>query len=226
MNHHAFYVVGDTEEGVQRALEYGARVLHLEAAGNPDVVVLRYGLFPVEEARKITELVSRVPSRGDKKLIVIAATRLFHESQNALLKVFEEPSEGTTIVLIVPSDGVIIPTLRSRLIKLPESGEGEAVPESVHAFLKGSAEEREKLIGKLLDRAKSDKPEEKQAARTDALALANGLAKAVYTKRGDPSVRAFLSDLDHFIPILHERSAPLKAIFEHLLITFPRNIDK
>lgn len=224
VNHHAFYVAGDMEEGVRSALAYGARVLGLAPAGNPDVVVLRYGLFPVEEARKITELASRAPAAGDKKLIVIAAARIFHDSQNALLKVFEEPPLGTTLILIVPSEGALIPTLRSRLLSLPSEGGEATAPEHVRLFLKGSAAEREKIIAKLLDRAKSDKPEEKQAARIEALSLANGLATAAFPNRSDPETLAFLSDLDRFIPILHTASAPLKPIFEHLLLVLPKRI--
>lgn len=223
MSHHAFYVAGDMEEGIERALAYGAKTLGLAAAGNPDVVVLRYGLFPVEEARKITELASRAPAKGEAKLIIIAAARIFHDSQNALLKVFEEPSPGTTLVIVIPSDGALIPTLRSRLLRLPQEG-AAGVPEIVCAFLAGSAAEREKLVGKLVERAKSDKAEEKQAARIEALTLANGLAKAAYPSRDNADVRAYLSDLDRFIPILHTASAPLKPIFEHLLMTAPRGL--
>jgi hypothetical protein len=93
-------------------------------------------------------------------------------------------------------------------------------------FMAADASVREKIIAKLLDRAKSDRPEEKQRARADALVLAEGLARAVYSaKKGtsaDPELLAFLSDLDRFIPILHERSAPLKLIFEHLLLVLPK----
>lgn len=224
MRHHAYFVAGDIEEGIKSALAYGARVLGRAPTGNPDVIVLRYGLFPVEEARKITELASRAAVHGDKKLIVIAAARIFHESQNALLKVFEEPAEGTTMIIIIPSEGALIPTLRSRLLALPDEGGEAAEPEHVRLFLKGSAAEREKIVGKLVDRAKSDKPEEKQAARIEALALANGLARAAFPNRSDPETRAFLSDLDRFIPILHTTSAPLKPIFEHLLLVIPKGV--
>lgn len=223
--------MGDPEEGIQQALAYGERVLGLVPAGNPDVVVLRYALFPVEEARKIFDIAHRVPLRGDTKLIIISATRLFHESQNALLKVFEEPPKGVTIVLVVSSDGVLLPTLRSRLIALPHDTQNSESKNSTiystaptdegEGFLAVSGAEREKIVGKLLDKAKSDKAEEKQAARTEALALATSLMKALYPKREDPRVRAALSDLDRFIPILHERSAPLKLIFEHLLLVIP-----
>ncbi len=248
MNHHAFYVAGDSEEGIGRALAYGERRLGLSASGNPDVVVLRYSLFSVDEARKVHDVVHRMPTKGDMKLIIISASRIFHEAQNALLKVFEEPPLGTYIVLVIPSGGVLIPTLRSRLLSLPHDLEPIRtktdmiyhISPFVEVFLAGGKEEREKIVAKLLDRAKSDKAEDKQSARNDALALAQGLMRTAYVARHphthskqtdmiyhisqteeERELDAFLSDLNRFIPILHERSAPLKLILEHLLVVIP-----
>ena len=232
MNHHAFYVAGDAEEGIGRALFWGERILGLPPVGNPDVVVLSFQLFSVEEARKVHDIVHRMPIRGDKKLIIISAERMFHETQNALLKVFEEPPSGTTLILVVPSDGVLIPTLRSRLLPLPSStGRNNIIYDIVSSsgtlaeeFLKAGKAEREKIVAKILERAKSDKPEEKQAARSAALDLVTDLTKALYPKRADADVRAFLADMNRFIPILHERSAPLKLILEHILLTTPHSL--
>lgn len=232
MRHHAYFFVGNPEEGIAAALAYGARELKLshpnEGGGNPDIIVLRYGLFSVEDARTLADVALRAPLTGDAKLIIISAERIFHEAQNALLKSFEEPPEGTYLVLIVPSEGAIIPTLRSRLLALPVEGKnaGNGLAEE---FLAAKSAGREKIVEKILARAKKDSPEEKQAARIEALAFAQGLMKAVYAKDSmihhtspqDSARRAFLEDLEAFVPILHERSAPLKPILEHLLITAP-----
>lgn len=225
VNHHAYLVTGDLEKGIAAALAFGERSLGLTATGNPDVIVLRYGLLSVDDARDLSGLVSRT-ALGEKKLVVAAAGRIFHEAQNALLKTFEEPSEGTTIILIVPSEGIIIPTLRSRLITLPTQGNDVSV--IAQEFLAAKGEGRGKVITRILDRAKKDAPEEKQAARADALALTEGLLRAGYVARtkGDDSeaLSAFLSDLTRFVPILHERSAPLKPILEHIVLTAPSKI--
>lgn len=251
MAHHAFFVTGDIEEGIKSALAYGERVLTLSGVNNPDIIILRHSLFSVEEARKVYDITHRMSVRGSMRLIILSATRLFHEAQNALLKVFEEPPEGTCLVLVVHSQGNIIPTLRSRLLELPHFEDHIQHPMSdvysggdVQAFLAAGKEERVKIVAKILERAKSDKQEEKQAARAQALRFAENLMRVVYTTRTsirDSSSKphesnaqrlhvheldAFLSDLDHFIPILHERSAPLKLIFEHLLLTIPKVLGR
>jgi hypothetical protein len=235
MAHHAYFVTGESEQGIERTLAHAETELGLARDNNPDLIVLRHGHFSVDDARKIIDLANRAAMNGSQKAIVISATRLFHEAQNVMLKVFEEPPEGTTLFLVVPAEGLLLPTLRSRLLPLPSSTMsedeiGETSPE-VQAFLKASSTEREKQVTKLLDRTKSDKDEEKQRARNEAVQLVEGLIEAAYAKREaatDPvqaeELMAFLSDLDAFLPILHERSAPLKLIFEHIILVIPKGL--
>lgn len=222
MAHHAYYVAGDLDEGIAAARSYGEKELGLTGNAHSDIVTLRYHLFPVEEARLVSEIASRAPTQGDARLIILAAGRIFHETQNALLKVFEEPAPGTYIVLVVPSEGNIIPTLRSRLLPLPGTSSSNVLSPLAEEFVSAGKEGREKVVEKILERAKKDSPEEKQAARIDALRLAEGLLVAAHKSMD----QAFLSDLMHFIPILHERSAPLKPILEHLLIVTPSSIEE
>lgn len=240
MNHHAYFFAGDREEGILAALAYGERVLALIGPTNPDIITLRYDLFSVEEARGVHGIANRTSTKGEAKLVIIAAHRIFHEAQNALLKVFEEPAPGTYLVLIVPSEGNIIPTLRSRLLPLPQhkihikTDMIYHISQIADEFLKAGKAEREKIVSKILERAKSDKQEEKQAARIETLRLAEDLVRATYAmsreqaaggrRQKDKELVAFLTDLNHFIPMLHERSAPLKPILEHLLITAPTKL--
>ncbi len=123
---------------------------------------------------------------------------------------------------------MLLPTLRSRLLPLPK-GSGTQASNSIsieaQEFLKADTKEREKITTKIVDRAKSDKDEEKQSARLTAIHLIEGLTQSAYAKwesEKDPKKREdlqlLLEDLNAFLPILHERSAPLKLIFEHLLL--------
>ncbi len=219
MAHHAYLATGDLEASIGRARSFAERELGLSGTDHPDIIVLRYGHFPVEEARRIVDLASRA-ALGEHRLIVIAAERLFHEAQNALLKAFEEPPQGTVIVLAVPTEGQVIATMRSRLLLLPEEGEEEHV---FHPFVAATPAERAKLVEKLLARSKSDKDEEKQAARAEALRIVGDVTRAAH-REGSEKHTQLLRELDRFTPILHERSAPLKLVFEHLLLVIPDNL--
>jgi DNA polymerase III delta prime subunit len=217
MAHHAYFITGESEQGIEAALMHAESELGLARENNPDLIVLRHGLFSVDDARKISDLANRASMNGEQKAIIVSALRLFHEAQNALLKIFEEPPAGTTLMLVIPSEGMLLPTLRSRLLPLPFSQKPimTEIRSLFDTFREAKPGEREKIVAKLLDRTKSDKDEEKQRARNEAVQLVEGLIEAAYAKRGetkDPveaeELMAFLSDLDAFLPILHERSAP------------------
>lgn len=225
MAHHAYFIAGETEQGIEAALTHAETALGLARHNNPDLIVLRHGLFSVDDARKIGELAYRMPSAGDQKAIVVSATRLFHEAQNAMLKVFEEPPAGTTLFLVIPAEGMLLPTLRSRLQPLVGGG-GNQISPLAQDFLGATPAEREKLVAKLLDRSKSEKDEEKQKARNEAIQLVEGLVRAAHAQRERPEMASFLADLDVFLPILHERSAPLKLIFEHILLVIPTGLNQ
>ncbi len=223
MAHHAYYVTGNLEEGIKRACLFVERELKLTTSGNPDVTIFRFPGFSVTEARRLITYEMQMPVAGDQKAIIIATSRLFHEAQNAMLKLFEEPHEGTTLFLVIPSEGVLLPTLKSRLIALPESEEKGT--ERAREFLSLSTDERRTYLEKIVTRSKSEKAGEKQAARQDALILLQELVQVVYAskvRKGEEHMKAsLLTDLISFTEILHERSAPLKLIFEHLLLVLP-----
>lgn len=227
MSHHAYLVTGDIEQGLEAALAFAQRTLGTPDIGNPDVVTLRYGLLSVEDARTFQNAVMRAPIAGDAKVIIVAATRFFHEAQNALLKTFEEPPAGTYVILVLPSEGMVLPTLRSRLIVLPIGEASDQASSIAKEFLASARPVQEKMVAKLLDRTKSDKDDEKAVARAEALAFIEGLTRIAYEKNlkaPSKELVAFLSDLDTFTPMLHDRATPLKIIFEHLLLTLPRGL--
>jgi len=230
---HAYFFAGEREEGIRQAIFYAENEMGLRGAGNPDILIERHGLFTVDDARRIAAKAELVPMRGDKKIFVIATNRLFHEAQNAMLKLFEEPPAETTLVLVIPSEGNLLYTLRSRLQPLPHGKGGKRMEEPlVEEFIAGGSAAREKVIAKILDEAKSDDDEEKQEARAEALRFARGLTRAAHAawekEKGPDSrdgLQAFLHDLDRLIPILNDRAAPLKPILEHILIIAPKKLN-
>ncbi len=232
MKHHAYVYVGERETGLLEVRAFAKKTLGLSGMDNPDIAVFEYSLFSVDDARRVTAFSAQSSVSGGTRLIAIAVGRIFHEAQNALLKLFEEPNEGTVLVLIIPAEGLLLPTLRSRLVPLPSEHAVEVLSEDARAFLEASKTEREKLVTKLVARSKSDKEVEKQAARLAAVDLVYGITRAAYAKRRGcegkeaQELDALLDDLSRFAPILHERSAPLKLIFEHLLLVLPASLSK
>lgn len=221
MAHHAYLLVGDLDESLALATMHIEKELGLVTTGNADVTTLRLPSFSVDNARSLASFAAQ-SAAGEARAIIVATSRIYEEAQNALLKLFEEPTPGLTLYLLVPSEGLILPTLRSRLAVL-QAPEGQL--ERAYAFLRLPTEDRKQYLDKLLDRSKSDKQEEKQVAREEALLLVSELTRYVHElpvrKGNEVQKTELLRDLASFAVILHERSAPLKLIFEHLSLVLP-----
>jgi hypothetical protein len=231
MAHHAFVTEGSAGEVLAKARAYAADTLSITDPSSPDIVVYTFGHLSVEDTRRILDAAYQ-SGTGTHKVLVLYANRLFHEAQNALLKVMEEPPEGVVIVMGVPSRGILLPTLRSRLIDLPQEGTDVPADAVAASFLKLSGAEREKYIAKLVDRTKADNKEEvRDAARTEALELLQELTRRAYAKshtaasqKEKEQLHLLLEDLNAFVPLMHERATPFKLIFEHLLLVLPKGL--
>jgi len=224
MRHHAFVIEAGAEEGIQAAQAWAKKELGMKLEKNPDVVVLRYGLLSVEDARRVSELAAGAPFVGFHKVVIIAASRVYHEAQNALLKLFEEPPPGAYFFLLLPTLGSLLPTLRSRVGVLDINVKHQVfdIPEAVEEFMKASREKRSALTKRLTS---GRDEEERRENREEALAIVNGIEVAAYAKleRGD-GVAALLSDIAVLRGHLHDRSAPVRMILEHLSLVIPKNL--
>lgn len=221
MSHHAFLITGDTESGTESARLLARESLGISVLPHPDVMEYTFALLSVDDARELGRLAANAPVAGDKKVFIISAGRIFHEAQNALLKLFEEPPAGTHLYLVLPHAGGLLPTLRSRLVLHTATA---LRPDAARLFVDADQKERERIVTKIVERAKSDKDDDKQEARADAQALLSGLVRIVHEAPRTRETLAFLEDATRFAPILATRSAPLKQIFEHILFTFPTKV--
>lgn len=97
----------------------------------PEAEAVRRGLAQPDGKRKpspdilvdtVRELAIRLrrPSfeGGARTAIIVDAQRMNDSAQNALLKTLEEPGEGTRLILIVPHERTVLPTIASRCLRL------------------------------------------------------------------------------------------------------------
>ena len=228
LRHHAFVIEAEAEEGIGVAQAWAEKELGMKVENNPDVVVLRYGLLSVEDARRVSELAASVPFAGEYKVVIIVASRAYHEAQNALLKLFEEPPKGTYLFLIMPSLGGLLPTLRSRVqilkyqapsTKFETNKKHETNP--AEEFIKASKEKRSAMIKKLTS---GKDEEERRENREEAIAILNGIEETAYRSLTSVKGAVLLSDIATLRRYLYERSAPVKMILEHLSLVIPKNL--
>lgn len=232
MFHHAYIVAGEKEASITLTVEYISKEYALAARANQDLIVRRYGLFSVEDARDIQTLAALSPLQGETKAIILAINRIYHEAQNALLKLLEEPHEGTIIVLCVPHIALLLPTVRSRLLPLPvkqnlityKERQPTLSKESIE-FLHAPVQKRSDYIKKLV--AGNDE-DQRRVGRDAALRLINDIEYVVYSmyqKETNPlnkkDFAATLSDIETLRGYLYDRAAPVRLILEHVSLIVP-----
>lgn len=240
MQHHAFVIEAEAEKGIEVAQAWAQRELpsfaksyggHGGMKGHPDLVVLRYGLFSVDDARRVCEVAASAPLIGENKVVIISASRVYHEAQNVLLKLFEEPPKGAFLFLVMPSLGGLLPTLRSRVqilaTPVPRQGSGRReIAEPAEQFLAASKEKRSVLIKKLTN---GKDEEERRELRDEAIAILNDVEMLAYAKFGKEhggEAAALLSDIATLRGHLYDRSAPVRMILEHLSLVIPKELGK
>lgn len=205
MTHHAYYIEGSLGE-------FDA----LKAELTPFVAEV-HERFGIDEARKLVE---RASLKNFKETIfLVGASSITTEAQQALLKLFEEPQEGTVFYLLVPH-GVLLPTLKSRMLEFAGGGNiSRSVATKVKSegdysrFLRLSQKDRSDFITKFL------KDDEGVKERTRE--LLDGLEAELYKKISDPKARAALGDISMVRDYLRDRSPSLKMLLEHLAVSLP-----
>ncbi len=103
--------------------------------GHPDVrwVAPSPGSIRIEQVREVIREACLRPFSGRGRVFIFRdADRLTEEAANALLKVLEEPPEGTRFILLTAVPGAVLPTIRSRCQELAFR---PLAPEAVAALL-------------------------------------------------------------------------------------------
>ena len=109
----------------QKALEMASGLLnnseHIESNSHPDFLLIKPAgdQILIEDARRINEFANLKPIAGKNKVILVEDIDLLSpNAANAILKTLEEPEENVTFLLTTTKISAILPTIRSRCIKL------------------------------------------------------------------------------------------------------------
>ena len=217
--HHAHFLIGKRLDK-DFFVELVAKNTDFSAIGNPDFSIIEVDTFGIDDARGLSEWVIRKPFAGEKKIKIIITNSITSESQNALLKVLEEPNVGSYIFFVIPSVGSIYKTLLSRVVvieslqkgKVLEKGEAASVAKE---FLSKGVAERIALIQKL--QKKDDKEIMKDLVRE--------IEKILYKKTKNNNTLVAdansLKLLETSVRFVSTRGASSKMILEHLSCILP-----
>jgi DNA polymerase-3 subunit delta' len=109
--------------GDRRGIHPDLYVLDALADERNEIVVTYVRKRPTPDAKDppftIEEFLSLRPSESARRALVVRDAELLNpNAQNALLKTLEEPTPGTTLVLATSNPSALLPTVRSRLLRV------------------------------------------------------------------------------------------------------------
>lgn len=235
MQHHAYLYEGPVSL-LQALADDAATRFNFEREQNPDVLVQSWEKFGIEEARELSQQ-AHLKSSSGKALFVLGISLITSEAQQALLKLFEEPQQGTIFVLLAPH-GVLLTTLRSRFLSYPDGSFAEktlssaagqrgdasesilSASDSASEFLTSNYAKRSAWVTAFL---KEDDEDVREQTRNFVNALEALLYEALpKSEKNKQDILDGLTDITHFRQYLADRSPSLKMILEHFAATLPR----
>jgi len=199
--HHAYFLVGNGE--VVKKLFKFFESEKIKTSGNPDFLHIHFKTLTVENAEYIRQSQERKSFDDTKKIFIIEADFITEEAQNALLKVFEEPTAGTHFFIISPQD-ILLPTLRSRMQVIQGETSRRSLTDSI---LKLKLKDRLVKIKEMTD----DEDKSKQ----DAIAFLNDIETELYAKKEWKALKI----CEDARQALYDRGAPVKMILEQVVLS-------
>jgi DNA polymerase III delta prime subunit len=221
--HHAYAFEGEKVDIVPSLFKFLEKDFGVEIKNNPDFSYQEFETFTIDDGRALQELHGR-RAISAKKIFIISTRFVTTEAQNALLKIFEEPTENSHFFLIMPNTQVLIPTLRSRLVVVERSTLSDEVKEGdlqflVKKFLSASVAERLALIKNIIEEKDKGKAIDFVTALEQAVApqLKNAREKNGGKERLTKNAEV-LSEILMVKKYLHDRSPSVKLLLEHLCL--------
>ncbi len=152
--------------------------LNFNCHSNPNFFYRKYETIKAHDAHEISNIQSIKHSDSEKKVFIIECDSINQHAQNALLKSFETPTDGTFIFLLISESSSLLPTFLSRSEVFSGELFAEEKKEQNEVFHEASLKEIQKMS--ILDKAKLIEK------------ILNGLKKERLTKK---QIKTFLNNI-------------------------------
>lgn len=147
------------------------------------------------------------------RIIVIVATDITREAENALLKFFEEPGEGTCVLFVTPKAKLLLPTVRSRFYDLGVLESGAKDDTFLQAMTNDPLPKRLLFIESFV-KAIDEPSILRERSREGIVAL----MRHVRSQKSDPKSAFLLAELSKAYDAIIMRGSSVKMILEHIAL--------
>lgn len=210
--HHAYFLAGDSEKVIPDLLSFLEEFVGVKISGNPDFWHRQFDTFTIDDARALADSQEEKDFGSGRKIFIIQTNLITEQAQNALLKVFEEPTSGTHFFLLMPQD-TLLPTLRSRF-QILNMARVPLAKDSALSVLKMKMADRMNLAKEISDSIKDEKK-----TKQDAIQLVNQIESELYGNfNGELNSAEGLKMCQKTREVLSDNGAPVKMILENLML--------
>lgn len=182
---------------------------HIPLLEASSIEFLEVDAFGIDDVRNLTQMSYQTPNEGSRLGIVVIVRTMSIESEQALLKLLEEPPKTTSFLFCIPEDVFLLPTILSRFNEI-NAKEAREVTDAFRDFAGSKLVERLAIVSSKL----TDKDLLWQQG------IKRGLFWYLETKRRDLGAK----DLEVILYIathLMTRGASNKQLLEELAFTLP-----
>ncbi len=210
--HHAYLIEGEADQTEQNLKDF----LISRGINTSNLMIENYESLNIEKALLLNSYQSERSNNGENKYFIVKATGINHEAENALLKMLEEPTEGTYMFFILPKVDVLHNTLRSRAHVIYT----DFVSPDTFArnFLKQNIGDRIKSIAEVVAMHKD--AETSGPLRDHAVSILDNLEKLMHDKEGRIT-KDNIFKYEEILKARHNLALPgsaVKMILEHIAL--------
>lgn len=219
---HAYFIEGAHTEVVPQ-LRTHLNDTGIANGSNIDVRIVP--VFYIDDAHALRN--AQQMTRDGKKIFIIAFDRMIEWAGHALLKVLEEPTKGTHFFFVGRSVGLLLPTVRSRLLVITNSRDEAHIQGFARDFLASDLYARTEQLKKFIEKARGDNEEDKILAKRTLMEVLDDIERewSLVFKSGKIHARQFASVAELILEAKRDLADPspsVKIIFEHISLRIPR----
>jgi DNA polymerase III delta prime subunit len=209
---HGFVLVGDR---AQILLELTA---HFRSTAELQVIDKK--TLQIEDIRDIKQ--AQYTKTSTLRLLILSSFSFGHEAQNALLKLLEEPSANTKVLLLTEDESNLLDTIHSRTITL-HCKKTDSIDKTIEKIAQTLRSERSNLtsIKKILNQKDVDDTQDKEIMHQTAIKLCEYVSGRInmdsISNDDAKSLRAALDSLSKF----KQNGISGKILLEHILLRLP-----
>lgn len=214
--HHAYILEGHHHSIYPSLCQFCEKELKFKTRANPDFYYEVFERFSVSDARKLHEMQMRKTTNVGRKIFIIAFTFITKEAQNALLKVLEEPTEGTHFFFITTNTKTLLDTVLSRVVHISDMADSslEEVEEDARKFLKSSYKKRMDFVAGMVGDIQKEKK-----SKADVLFFLQSLEHLIhqdFLKDPDKEKARGLKEVHLVETYIHDQGSSAKQLLEHI----------